>query len=403
MPKLTKRIVEAAAPEASKSQTFVWDSEIRGFGLRISRNGRKSYIFQYRNKENRTRRLTLGLAGNLTPNQARNLALQAAAAVATEKDPAEMKLKTRRGATLAEFAERYLAEHARPKKKPSSVRLDERLLQRCLLPSLGSLKVSGITVADARRMHHKLRDTPVQANRALLLLSKIMNLAESWGFRKPGTNPCKGVERYRERPRQRFLSGEEISRLGAELREAEATASAHPSGILALRLLLLTGARAGEILSLLWSDVDFERSCLHLADSKTGQKMIPLGSPALDLLAVAPRLQGNPYVCAGDAPGRPLGGLTKIWYRIRSRAGLEDVRIHDLRHSFASVGAGSGMGLPILGAILGHTQPQTTQRYAHLAADPLLQAADRIASQIAGHLNQDTVSKEDRQEEGGTD
>jgi integrase len=214
-----------------------------------------------------------------------------------------------------------------------------------------------------------------------------MNLAEAWGLRPTGSNPCQGVERYREQRRQRFLSGAELAQVGEALAEAEREESAHPSGILALRLLLLTGARSGEILSLRWSEVNFERSCLELADSKTGQKTIPLGAAALELLSKAERMEDNPYVCFGDKPGRPLGGLTKIWYRIRRRAGLEDVRIHDLRHSFASVGAGSGLGLPIIGAVLGHTQAQTTSRYAHLAADPVQQAAERISEEIAARLD----------------
>lgn len=387
MPKLTRRTVEAASFEAKGHQRFVWDSDLKGFGLRISRGGRKSYVFQYRNAQRRTRRLTLGSASRMTPDEARREALQAAAAADRGEDPAEAKLAARRGPTFAAFAERYLEEHARPKKKPSSVKLDERLLRRCLLPALGKLPLATITVTDARRMHHAHRATPVQANRALLLLSKVMNLAESWGLRSPGSNPCKGVERYPEKPRQRFLSGAELARLGQTLQEVEEEESAHPSGILALRLLLLTGARVGEILSLRWQDIDFERRCLHLADSKTGEKIIPLGTPAVELLAAAPRIAGNPYVCPGDREGQPLVGLTRIWYRIRERARLTDVRIHDLRHSFASVGAGGGLSLPILGALLGHSQPQTTQRYAHLAADPLLQAADRIASEIAQNLD----------------
>ena len=401
MPKLTKRTIDTASFEGQGDQCFVWDSEIKGFGLRISRGGRKSYVFQYRNAQRRTRRLTLGAASRIAPDQARGLALQAAAAAERGEDPAEVKRVARQGPTFEAFTEHYLDEHARPKKKASSVRLDERLLERCLLPSLGNLPLAAVTVADARRMHHAHRQTPVQANRALLLLSKMMNLAESWGLRPVGSNPCKGVERYREKPRQRFLSGEELSRLGQALREVEEARSAHPSGILALRLLLLTGARVGEVLTLRWTEIDFERRCLHLADSKTGEKRIPLGTPALELLQKAPRIHGNPYVCPGDREGRPLVGLTRIWYRIRKRAGLSDVRIHDLRHSFASVGAGSGLSLPILGAILGHSQPQTTNRYAHLAADPLLQAADRIASEIAWNLDRQAGGDSKSQGKGG--
>lgn len=387
MPKLTKRTVDSAKPDPSRFQTLIWDCEIRGFGLRISPGGKKSYILQYRNAQGRSRRTTLGATSRLTAEQARKLARQRLSEVDHGEDPAEASREAREGLTVAGFAERYLERHARPKKKPSSVVLDERLLRLCILPALGSRKLADVTRADVRKMHHKKRKTPVQANRALLLLSKMMNLAESWGLRPDGSNPCRGVERFPERPRQRFLSGGEVARLGEALREAEEKGTAHPSGILALRLLLLTGARCGEILSLKWSEVDFKRRYLHLSDSKTGEKSIPLNAPALEVLSNAPRIEGNPYVCSGDRPGSHLVGLPKIWYRIRARAGLEGVRIHDLRHTYAAFGAGGGLSLPLIGSLLGHSQPQTTARYAHLGADPRHEAAERIGGELAANLN----------------
>jgi integrase len=384
--RLTKRAVDAARHDPSRFQTMVWDSELKGFGLRISRGGKKSFILQYRNARGRSRRMTLGAATRLTAEQARRLAKVYLGEAASGKDPAEERREKRGGLTVAEFAEQYLEVHARPKKKPSSVKLDERLLRTCILPALGSRKLEGIRRPDVSRMHHAQRATPVQANRALLLLSKMMNLAESWGLRPDGSNPCRGVERFRERARQRYLSAEELARLGKVLAEAEREGSEHPSAILALRLLILTGARSGEILGLRWKEVDFERRALHLADSKTGEKTIQLSAPALELLSQARRLKGNPYVCTGARSGKHLVGLTKIWHRLRERAGLDDVRIHDLRHSYAAVGAGGGLSLPIIGALLGHSQPQTTARYAHVAADPLREAADQIAGEIASSL-----------------
>ena len=229
--------------------------------------------------------------------------------------------------------------------------------------------------------------TPYQANRVLALLSKVFNLAERWGLRPDGSNPCRHVERYPEKRRERYLSAEELARLGEVLTEVERASEEPASAIAAIRLLILTGCRRNEVLSLRWEEVDFERSLLLLADSKTGRKAVPVGAPTLALLAELPRLEGNPHVLPGEKAGAHFVGLAKVWQRIRKQAGLEDVRVHDLRHSFASVGAGAGLSLPIIGKLLGHTQAATTQRYAHLAADPVRQAADRISEEIAAAMS----------------
>ena len=260
-------------------------------------------------------------------------------------------------------------------------------MKLAILPKLGRRRVDSVTRADVSKFHHSLRSTPYKANRALALLSKVMNLAEEWGLRLDGSNPCRHVERYRERSRERFLSADEMVRLGNVLAEVERKSSEHPSAILAIRLLLLSGARKSEILNLTWQEVDLERACLRLTDSKTGQKVIPLGAPALELLGNAQRADGNAHVCWGNRPAAPLVGLQKIWERVRASADLEDVRIHDLRHSFASVGAAGGESLLIVGRILGHLESRTTERYSHLSADPLKQAADRISGEIAAAMN----------------
>lgn len=383
--KITKRAVEAAAPVPGKQQTFFYDATLKGFGLRVSAKGRKTYIFEYRNAQGRKRRYTLGRVGGMTPDQARKAARAALAAVDRGEDPAEEAQQERKGETIAEFSERYLTEHARPKKKPKSVQEDEALLRRCVLPALGRIKVNAVTRKDVSRMHHGLSKTPTQANRALSLFSKMMNLAERWGVRPDGTNPCRHVDRYRETKRERFLSSEELRRLGDALKESEGKEM--PSVLLAIRLLILTGARKGEILGLQWDEVDFERQCLRLRDSKTGKKTIPLGAPALDLLANVKGYASNPHVCPGFKAGKPLVNLTKPWYRIRERAGLEDVRIHDLRHSFAASAASGGVPLAVLGSLLGHSQPQTTQRYAHLAQDARHEAMGRVSKEIAATMD----------------
>lgn len=384
MTKLTNRTVAATRPR--DRDVFVWDDELPGFGLRVKPSGVKSYVIQYRNRHNDSRRITIGRHGVIGPEKARRKAKKMLADVQDGADPATERKDDREAPTVAELAEKYLREHAAPHKKPRSVEEDQRLLRLHVLPALGRKKVAGITRADITGLHHAMRDTPGAANRTLALVSKMLNLAEKWGLRPDGSNPCRHVDRYPERKMERFLSVDELGRLGAVLAEAERTATELRSVIAAVRLLMFTGARLGEILNLEWSHVDFERSCLRLPESKTGAKVIHLNAPALEVLNGIER-DGSPWVIAGRDPDKPLVNLRKPWHRIRAKAGLEGVRLHDLRHSFASVGAAGGLSLPMIGALLGHTQAATTQRYAHLAADPLKQAADMIGERIRAAIN----------------
>lgn len=384
MTKLTNRTVAATRPR--DRDVFVWDDELPGFGLRVKPSGVKSYVIQYRNRHNDSRRITIGRHGVIGPEKARRKAKKMLADVQDGADPATERKDDREAPTVAELAEKYLREHAAPHKKPRSVEEDQRLLRLHVLPALGRKKVAGITRADITGLHHAMRDTPGAANRTLALVSKMLNLAEKWGLRPDGSNPCRHVDRYPERKMERFLSVDELGRLGAVLAEAERTATELRSVIAAVRLLMFTGARLGEILNLEWSHVDFEWSCLRLPESKTGAKVIHLNAPALEVLNGIER-DGSPWVIAGRDPDKPLVNLRKPWHRIRKAAGLDNVRLHDLRHSFASVGAAGGLSLPMIGALLGHTQAATTQRYAHLAADPLKQAADMIGERIRAAIN----------------
>ncbi len=383
MTKLTNRTVAATRPR--DRDVFVWDDELPGFGLRVKPSGVKSYVIQYRNRHNDSRRITIGRHGVIGPEKARRKAKKMLADVQDGADPATERKDDREAPTVAELAEKYLREHAAPHKKPRSVEEDQRLLRLHVLPALGRKKVAGITRADITGLHHAMRDTPGAANRTLALVSKMLNLAEKWGLHPDGSNPCRHVDRYPERKMERFLSVDELGRLGAVLAEAERTATELRSVIAAVRLLMFTGARLGEILNLEWSHVDFERSCLRLPESKTGAKVIHLNAPALEVLNGIER-DGSPWVIAGRDPDKPLVNLRKPWHRIRKAAGLDNVRLHDLRHSFASVGAAGGLSLPMIGALLGHTQAATTLRYAHLAADPLKQAADMIGKRIAAAM-----------------
>jgi integrase len=383
--KLTKRTVEAVKPDQERDRV-IWDDEIPGFGLRVWPSGRRVYILKYRTTEGRQRKTTIGLHGPITAEQARTTALQWLGEAKGGSDPSHTKSTARNAPTIADLANRYMDEHAKVKKRPGSVLSDETLLRLHILPRLGSMKVNAIDRKDVTQLHHAMRDRPGAANRTIALLSKMFNLAEKWGLRPDGSNPCRHVEKNKERKIERFLSNDELARLGEVLNEVDRTQTEMPSVIPAIRLLLFTGCRLSEILTLRWDEVDLENQCLRLRESKTGAKVVYLPPPALEILENIEQQDENPFVIIGAKPGSHLVNLQKPWRRIRAKAGLEDVRIHDLRHSFASVAAASGLSLPMIGALLGHTQPQTTQRYAHLAADPMRQAAGIIGSHIASAI-----------------
>ncbi len=381
--KITKRSVDSIAP--GSRDVFLWDTEIPGFGVKVTPGGKRVYVLQYTFGD-RTRRYTIGQHGvDVTADEARREARRLRGHVAEGNDPADESAAMRAVPTLAEFATRYLTEHAALKKKPASVAADERNLRNHVLPALGRRKVTEITRTDVARLHYAMKGKPGAANRCLALLSKMFNLAEKWGYRPEGSNPTRRVEKYPERKVERFLSEAELARLGETL-DAAAQAGEHASVIAAIRLLIFTGCRRNEILTLKWEHVDLERGCLWLLDSKTGPQMVALGAPAIELLSAHPRIDGNPYVLPGALPGKHYVGLEKAWRRLRSRAGLDDVRLHDLRHSFASMGAGTGESLVLIGSLLGHRNPATTARYAHLSNDPLRAAVDRIAGHLAGAM-----------------
>lgn len=392
--KLTKRAVEGLQRE--EKEFIVWDTEIPGFGVRVRPSGRRVYILKYRTKKGTPRKPAIGRHGSITAEQARSIARTWLAEVHKGGDPAAETEAGRNAPSLSEFAERYMKQHAEVKKRPLSVAADERNLRNHILPKFGRKKLIDINRQDIIRFHHSLKDKPGAANRCVALLSKMFNLAEKWGLRPDGSNPCRHVEKYKERRMERFLSNDELARLGEVLAEVECTGTELPSAIAAIRLLLFTGCRRSEVLTLKWEHVDFERHCLRLPESKTGAKTVYLSPPALEVLTGMERQEGNPYVIRGAKPGSHLVNLTKPWHRIRAKAGLDDVRIHDLRHSFASVAVAGGLSLPLIGALLGHTQPQTTARYAHLAADPLRQATELVGRRIAAAMDPARGTEQDR-------
>jgi integrase len=393
--KITKRLIDRL--QATGREYFVWDETLIGFGVRVQPSGAMTYVVKYSAGSYRhapTRRMTLARVGTITPDQARTKAEKVLGKVAHGEDPAKEKAEDRKAETLGDLATLFIADHVEAKRKGRTAEHYRDVLERLVLPELGNAKANKVTVSDVAKLHRKLKRTPYQANRMLAVLSSLYGYAVKHYVLPAGMNPARGIEKYPERGRERFLSTEELSRLGDAIREGETSGLPYavdetkpnakhakkeedrrtvigPHAAAAMRLLILTGARLREILHLEWEHVDFERGLLLLADSKTGKKTIVLNAPAKDVLANLPRL--GAYVIAGQAAGTddegPRADLKRPWQAVAKRAGLVGVRIHDLRHTHASVGAGAGLGLPIIGKLLGHTQASTTQRYAHLDAD----------------------------------
>ncbi|MGR7997189.1 integrase arm-type DNA-binding domain-containing protein [Xanthobacter sp. ZOL 2024] len=431
--RLSKRVVDGLSV-ADRPRVF-YDAEVKGFGLRVTPTGAKTFIVEYRpgggGRGTAKRRMKLGTYGEITPEQARNMARDALAAVRCGQDPAGDRAHDRAAPMLEEVAARWLAEEVEPKRKAKTVIAYELALRRHILPVLGKRKAHTITRADVARLHRKIGvNAQTAANRAIAALSSLYSWAEKSGEVPEQTNPCGGIDRFRERQRETYLTSDQLERLGAAIREAETDGipwnppnpgkqvkhlpreenrrtRIHPHAAAALRLLIFTGARLREILHLKWSEVDLERGLLLLPDSKTGRKTIILNAPAATILAELPRL--GDYVIAGDDPKKPRSDLKKPWALVARRAGFTalvekrgadgqpvldrkgqpvmeertNVRLHDLRHTHASVGAGAGLGLPMIGRLLGHTQAATTQRYAHLADDPLRRASETIGARLA--------------------
>lgn len=380
MPKLTKRSVDALKPEVT--DMVHWDDALAGFGVRVRPTGRKTFIVKCR-CGGRQIKMTIGTHGPITVEQARITARGIIADAKAGKDPSAAHARMRTSPTVKKLGERFLDEYVPIHCRATTEREYRRSVEIFINPKIGTRKIIDIERADIAKIHHDLRGKPYQANRTLGVLSKMFNLAEVWGLRTDGSNPCRHVRKYREEKRERFLSDEEYKRLGEALRLAEQEKSETQSAIDAVWLLMLTGCRLNEIMTLKWRYVDLEARELRLPDSKTGAKTVYLGTAAIDRLKAIQKLDDNDFVITGKNIGGHLTDLQHPWRRIRKTAKLNDVRIHDLRHSFASRGLLVGEGLPMIGKLLGHSQIQTTARYAHLANDPVKAAADRIAEGIS--------------------
>jgi integrase len=385
MGRLSKKFVESL--RTAESPFFAWDDQLAGFGIKVLPTGRRKYVCKYRlggGRAGRDRWYLIGTHGQITCEEARGIAVQILAAVARGEDPQSERLQARSAPTVFDLWQRYETEHL-PRKKIRSGIDDRQKARDHILPIIGHLRVADLSRSDVSALHRRLASRPYQANRVLALLSKMLSLSEAWGYRPDATNPCRHVEKFTERPRQRYLSNEELGRLGCALSDLRAKQRLGAPAVSAIKLLLLTGARVSEILKAEWKWVDLERSCIWLPDSKTGPKTIFLSEASLAVLRelqIGSQPFESVFVIEGRSKDKRLSSLAKPWRIICQAARLHDVRLHDLRHTAASVGVGQGISLEIVGRLLGHTQAQTTQRYAHVDRSPALKAINSIGEAI---------------------
>jgi len=402
--RLTKHAIDRAAP--GEKDYFLWDGELKGFGIKIAKGGRKSYVCKYRVGSGRTaptRRMTIGAHGSpWTVEEARTQARKLLGRAAHGEDPAKEKQEQKNQVTISELCDLYLKQGI-GEKKASTIATDRGRIERHIKPLLGKKKVPEVGRADIKKFLHDVAQGKTSADvktgkrgraivkggkgtatRTVGLLGGIFSFAFDTGL--INSNPVHGVSRYPDRKGNRYLSQQELVALGEALNKGLED-GLNEQAIAILKLLIFTGARKGEIESLEWQFVDLDGGYLRLADSKTGPKAIPLNAGARKVLSELPKLEGATFVFpAGKGEGY-FQGTPKVWQKVRELAGLEGVRLHDLRHSFASIAVSGGASLPIIGALLGHANAATTQRYAHLHDDPLKAASEAVGGTIAAVLN----------------
>ncbi|WP_425410842.1 tyrosine-type recombinase/integrase [Hyphococcus sp.] len=398
--KITKAKINDQKP--GTRDEYVWDDEIRGFGLKITPVGKLVYLLQYRlgGRSGRMRRYTIGEHGKdgWTPATARRRAKELRDEINRGVDPMEMRDRRKETPTFGAAFEEYSAEQkrigqmrrkgsaARKGWKPLTAKMNDRMARLFFLPRFKNRLVTDISRADISALHREMGETPRQANNVLQLLSGFFNWLEKTGAPRPERNPVSGIDRYEEHAIERFLTGEELQRLSAALSEYEERARQqnYPVQIAeaaAIRLAIFTGMRVGEILPLEWDWIDFNKSEIALPDSKVGKRTVPLNAPAKAVLSELERSK-SPYVFNGQNANSHLPTMQRAWRKIRKSAKLEDVHLHDLRHTHASVGVTSGAHMRLIAGLLGHSTTRTTERYAHIDADPLRAASETIAKRI---------------------
>lgn len=418
MPKLTKRVIDEMS--ASTNEVILWDDALRGFGVRIQPTGIKSFLVQYRNAGARSRRMTLGRYGVLTVDEARKMARQILATVARGLDPVADKQSHREAPTVDKLVERYLSDHVDRHNSESMGKETRRLIERHVAPSLGKLKANGVTRSDVLKLHRAMNATPRQANFVLSILSKMFNLAEIWAIRPDHSNPCRGVPRYPETTRERFLSTDELHRLGRTLEIAEAEglpwiikasgsvlkhlpkndanhrSPISPQAINIIRLLLLTGARRSEIVTLCWNHVDTELCKIALPDRKGGARRAhPVSTASLDILKTITPVDKSPWVFPrlNDVDRHvSVEVVENAWQRIRTHAGLPDVRLHDLRHTVGTYAGQAGVNAFLVRDLLRHKTAITTNRYVNKDDDPIRGISNLVGERIQAGLAGSTSS-----------
>lgn len=408
MAKLTKRTVDTANP--TSKPRFVWDGELTGFGLRVLPTGVKSFVVQYRTATGRSRRMTLGRYGALTPDEARKLARTALLEVSQGGDPVADRQSRRHAETMRELLQRYLVEHVEVHNKSRTQAEVRRLVEKIIEPAIGHLAVKSVTRSDIEKLHRSLGSTPRQANFVLSVLSKVFNLAEHWDIRNEHSNPTRGIKRYPENARERFLSEPELAALGQSLREAETVGlpwiikadpdrrkhvrkdaseqrtPMNPIAIAVFKTLLLTGARLSEVLELQWVHVDQENALLALPARKgQGRKAHPVSQAAISTISGLPRQAGSPFVF--PSPTDPKRHISKeyietCWQRLRAHAGIDDVRIHDLRHTVGTYAAQTGVNAFSVSHLLRHRNLSMTDRYVGPDQDPIRALSEAVGERI---------------------
>ena len=389
---ISNRTVTALAVERD---TVFWDRELKGFGVRVYPTGGKLYLAQARGPDGpggrrKARRITVGRHPVLGAEEARQRAALIIARIKAGEDPVPLPLPAKHhgGPTVADLAARYLERHVAVRCKPKTQRTTRSVVNRHILPALGRLPLAAVERRHVMALHESLCETPAMANMVVATLSHMYGLAADWELTPEDfDNPCQAIPANPERKRERFLTDAEFTRLGQVLDEVSSNGSQISAGaVTTIRLLMLTGCRKSEIMTLPWEHVDLDRAEMRIVDGKTGSRTVHLSPSAVGVLSALPRVPGNPWVVPGAKPGTHMADIDGAWQSIRAKAGLRDVRIHDIRHSFASRALALGEGLPIIGRLLGHRQAETTARYAHLDRAAIRKSAERVATRIADYM-----------------
>jgi integrase len=397
--KLTKRSVESL--KSGPAPVVRHDDKLSGFGVRVMPSGRRFYFVRYRNKYGRSRWFSIGEHGKVTADAARATAQRILQAViVNESDPSGERESFRAAPTVSDLFDRYIAEHVEQKNRPTTRKEFKRIVERDLRPELGRHKVAAVTRQDIDRMHSARSATPRQANLILAVCSRAFNLAELWGMRAEGTNPCSKIERYRENRRERFLSADELGWLGATLRQAESEGLPWKAGtgrrlytritMAAIELLLFTGCRLSEVLNLCWDQVDFEAGTITLAETKAGRaQTVMMNPPARRILKELEQAKASSWVVPSPSDSkRPLSksAMEGVWLRIRSAAKLDDVRLHDLRHTVGTYAGQTGANAFLVRDLLRHKNLAMTGRYVNHASEPVRTLSDQVSERIEAGL-----------------